>query len=157
MLTLHVSPTEVLIEFPLQFRPVTRGGSTYGPNRHRPPLLADKSCKFSLFRLFWGYLGVISATRPPFYISWIHPCLTCVLASLPTLNHKDCDPVTLLYNLPPPGERDLTLTWYTYKCLPFGVFFFFFFFKILVMGGFSSHTKAPNLHIILVYFEQIIS
>ena len=26
-----------------------RGGSTYGPNRHRPPLLTDKSCKFSLF------------------------------------------------------------------------------------------------------------
>ena len=26
-----------------------RGGSTYGPNRHLPPLLTDKSCKFSLF------------------------------------------------------------------------------------------------------------
>ena len=26
-----------------------RSGSTYGPNRHRPPLLTDKSCKFSLF------------------------------------------------------------------------------------------------------------
>ena len=28
-----------------------RGGSTYGPNRHRPPPppFADKSCKFSLF------------------------------------------------------------------------------------------------------------
>ena len=28
---------------------ILRGGSTYGPNRHRPPLLTDKSCKFSLF------------------------------------------------------------------------------------------------------------
>ena len=43
------------------------GGSTYGPNRHRPPLLTDKSCKFSLFSvilgLFWGY---ISHPPPPF-------------------------------------------------------------------------------------------
>ena len=44
-----------------------RGGSTYGPNRHRPPLLTDKSSKFSLFYVIFGlFSGYISHPAPPF-------------------------------------------------------------------------------------------
>ena len=44
-----------------------RGGSTYGPNRHRPPLLTDKSCNFSLFYVIFGlFSGYISHPAPPF-------------------------------------------------------------------------------------------
>ena len=59
-----------------------RGGSTYGPNRHRPPppLLTDKSCKFSLFQVILGlFLDYINHPAPlldlgpPFYKSWIRP------------------------------------------------------------------------------------
>ena len=47
----------------IQFKPC-RGGSTYGPNRHRPtrPPLLDLS--------------------PPFYISWIRPCHATVFPNL---------------------------------------------------------------------------
>ena len=58
----------------------SRGGSTYSPKRHRPPLLTDKSCKFSLFKvilgLFSGYIShppPVLDLGPPFYISWICP------------------------------------------------------------------------------------
>ena len=48
------------------------------------PLLTDKSSKFSLFQvifgLFWGYISHPTppppfGSRPPFYMSWIRPCL----------------------------------------------------------------------------------
>ena len=52
-----------------------RGGSRYGPNRHRPPLLTAKSCKFSRF---WGYISYSAPlyrhSAPSFYKSWIRPC-----------------------------------------------------------------------------------
>ena len=48
----------------------TTGGSTYGPNQHRPPPLWQiNHANAAYFRLFWGYFRVISATRPPFWIS----------------------------------------------------------------------------------------
>ena len=46
-----------------------RGGSTYGPNRHRtPPFWKINHANSAYFRLFLGYFGVISAIRPPFWI-----------------------------------------------------------------------------------------
>ena len=58
-----------------------RGGSTYGPNWHRPPFWQINHANSAYFRLFLGYFWVISTTRPPlldlgppFYISWIRPC-----------------------------------------------------------------------------------
>ena len=43
-----------------------RGGSTYGPNRHRPPPFWQiNHANSAYFRLFLGYFRVISATRPP--------------------------------------------------------------------------------------------
>ena len=39
-----------------------RGGSTYGPNWHRPTFLTDKSCKFSLFG---AILGLYQPPAPP--------------------------------------------------------------------------------------------
>ena len=44
----------------------TRGRSTYGPNRHRPPFWQINHANSAYFRVFWGYFRVISATRPPF-------------------------------------------------------------------------------------------
>ena len=47
-----------------------------------PPFWRINHANSAYFRLFLGYFGVISATRPPFwisaspfYISWIRPCL----------------------------------------------------------------------------------
>ena len=43
-----------------------RGGSTYGPNRHRPPPFWQiNHANSAYFRLFLGYFRVISAIRPP--------------------------------------------------------------------------------------------
>ena len=43
-----------------------RGGSTYGPNRHRPPPFWQiNHANSAYFRLILGYFGVISAARPP--------------------------------------------------------------------------------------------
>ena len=47
-------------------RAIIRGGSTYGPNRHRPPFWQINHTNSAYFRLFLGYFGVISATPPPF-------------------------------------------------------------------------------------------
>ena len=47
-----------------------RGGSRYGPNRHRPPFCQLNHANSAYSRLFLGYFGVILATRPPpFWIS----------------------------------------------------------------------------------------
>ena len=46
-----------------------------------------------------------------------------------------------LYN--PGGGGNLTLTWYTYMCLPFGVLFHEIWYSD---GGVSSETKEPKLH-----------
>ena len=46
-----------------------RGGSTYGPNRHRPPFWQKNHANSAYFRLFLGYFRVISAIRPPVWIS----------------------------------------------------------------------------------------
>ena len=44
-----------------------RGGSTYGPNWHRPPpFWPINHANSAYFRLFLGYFQLISATRPPF-------------------------------------------------------------------------------------------
>ena len=43
-----------------------RAGSTYGPNWHRPPLLTDKSCKFSLFEVILGLFSGYISHLPPF-------------------------------------------------------------------------------------------
>ena len=43
----------------------SRGGSTYGPNWHRPPFWQINHANSAYFRLFLGYFGVISATQPP--------------------------------------------------------------------------------------------
>ena len=49
----------------------SRGGSTYDPNRHRPPFWQINHANSAYFRLFLGYFRVILATRPPppFWIS----------------------------------------------------------------------------------------
>ena len=59
----------------------SRGGSTYGPNRHHPPFWQINHANSACFRLFLGYFGVLYqppgppfGSRPPFYISWIRPC-----------------------------------------------------------------------------------
>ena len=64
---------------------VHKGGSTYGPNWHRPPLWQINHANSAYLRLFLGYFQVISATRPSFesrpphfYISWIHPWVSQV-------------------------------------------------------------------------------
>ena len=45
----------------------------------------------------------------------------------------------------------LTLTWYTYMCLPFGVFFTKF---GIAIGGFSSETKEPKFHKLGVFWTK---
>ena len=52
----------------------SRGGSTYGPNRHRPPFWKINHANSAYFRLFWAIFGLYQPPDPPFYISWIHPC-----------------------------------------------------------------------------------
>ena len=51
-----------------------------------PPFWQINHVNSAYFRLFLGYFRVISAIRPPFwisapsfYISWIHPCILKIL------------------------------------------------------------------------------
>ena len=74
----HKCCNEEALDFSI---PANRGGSTYGPNWH-PPFWQINHANSVYFRLFLGYFQVISATwppvldlGPPFYISWIRPCL----------------------------------------------------------------------------------
>ena len=53
------------------------------------------------------------------------------------------------------GGGVLTLTWYTYMCLPFGALFRKIWYSDRGGGGVSSETKEPKLHN-WVYFGQII-
>ena len=49
------------------------------------------------------------------------------------------------------GEGVLTLTWYTYMCLPFGVVFREIWYSD---RGFSSETKEPKLHKLCVFWAN---
>ena len=64
---------------------LSRGGSTYGPNRHRPPPPFDRLIMQiqPILGYFWAIFGLYQPPGPPFwisaspfYISWIRPCLS---------------------------------------------------------------------------------
>ena len=73
-----------------------KGGSTYGLNRHRPPLLTDKSCKFSLFQVIFGLFScyishpapLLDLGLPLFTYPGSAPVLLCLFFNLAKLQQN---------------------------------------------------------------------
>ena len=80
----------IFLTFSTEGEGVRRGGSTYGPNRHRPPFWQINHANSAYFRLFLGYFRVISATRPPLldlglpFLHILDPPLVRYILSRPT-------------------------------------------------------------------------